>query len=394
MVDQVLILKSHGHEEGGDEYIVVEHSPFTVGRRPENDAQISRPDVSGLHAAFRKNNGAWIISDNKSTNGTFVNGQRIAEPVSLKIGDVIHFATKGYQIVPKIERLDGMVSTTVLADSSDIQGMVDLLKIVNDQRTYPHFQPIIDLATRACVGWEALGRATATSGPILPASLFRLAGQSKFESKLSMRFRESARFCVECGHCWKGQPGEMLFINLHPAEIHDESFLRSLEEFSKSKLRERYRVILEMPESWVCNTQEMQVLVKQIRALGMLVAYDDFGAGQSRIPDLITVPPDFLKLDRQLIASLSAHRVKHSLVKAIVDACRALHVTTLGEGIETEDELTACIDMGIDLGQGFHLSRPLPAYELFGTDRETLPPTCPFVRLDLMPKVSDGSLPK
>lgn len=392
-MDHVLILKSHGHEVGGDEYIVVEHSPFTVGRRPENDAQISRPDVSGLHAAFRKNSGIWLLSDNKSTNGTFLNGQRITEAVPLKLGDIIHFATKGYQIVPKIERLDGLVSTTVLADSSDIQGMVDLLKIVSDQRTYPHFQPIVDLASRTTVGWEALGRAIATSGPILPASLFRLAGQSKFESKLSIRFRESARFCVECAHCWKTNPGDMLFINLHPAEIHDDGFLESLEEFSRSTLLQRFQVILEMPESWVCNTQEMQVLVKEIRQLGMFVAYDDFGAGQSRIPDLITVPPDFLKLDRQLIASLGAHRVKHSLVLAIVNACRELNVTTLGEGIETEDELKACIDMGIDLGQGFYLCRPKPAYDLFHADRDTLPPTCPFIRLDLMPKLSEGHCP-
>ena len=384
VVTQLLFLKSHGNEEGDEEYLIVDQSPFRVGRRPENDAQISRPDVSGVHAEFRFENDAWWLHDNKSTNGTFLNGKRMTDPICLKIGDIVHFATQGYQVVPSVENAEDLVSTTVLADSADIQGMVELLKIINEQRTYPYFQPLVDLKTNQTIGWESLGRASSATGPLSPGALFRLASQSKVESKLSMRFRDSARHCAECRHCWTSEPTAYLFINIHPAEIHDEGFLESLTEFSKSALKGLYRLVLEMPESWVCNTQEMQVLVKQIRQLGMLVAYDDFGAGQSRLSDLITVPPDFLKLDRQLIASLGSHRVKHGIVKAFVDACRELNVTTLGEGIETEEELAACIEMDIELGQGFLLGRPAPAYGLFNAETTTLPEPCPFVSLKLL----------
>ena len=106
--------------------------------------------------------------------------------------------------------------------------------------------------------------------------------------------------------------------------------------------------------------------------------------GQSRLSDLITVPPDFLKLDRQLVSGLDSNQVKQDLGQALVNACRDLHVTALAEGIETPEERDACLAMHIDLGQGFLLGSPQPAYELFEVDVRTLVDDCPFVRLNIV----------
>lgn len=362
-------------------------SPFRVGRRPENDAQIAQPDISGTHAEFRFDfdREFWRVVDNKSTNGTFLNGKRIEVEAALAIGDIVHFATKGYQIVPDIDSYDDSAfATKVLENSSEIRGIMDLVKIVKEQRTYPCYQPIVNLNNNDVMGWESLGRATSSDGPISPGSLFWLASQNKVEGKLSARFRESSTACAVCRHCWSNPPGSFLFFNLHPAEFQEQDFLQTLDAIQNSELYHWYTVVLEMPESWVCNTQEMQVLVKEIRKRGMLVAYDDFGRGQSRIPDLISCPPDFLKLDRQLIANLEDHQVKRDLVKAIVDACRELKVRTIGEGIETYEELQACVDMGIEFGQGFLLGRPKTAYDLFEAEIADLPDNCVFVKLEMV----------
>lgn len=380
---QSLILKSQGGGEG-DPYIVVDQTPFRVGRRPDNHAQIAQPDVSGLHAELRFDAGAWHLVDNNSTNGTFVNGKRIAGQSAVAIGDILHFATKGFQVVIERESQSPM-QTKVMENSYEIKGMLELVQIINDQRTYPHFQPIVDLKTTQTVGWEALGRARASDGPISPASLFAIASQNNAETKLSQLFRGSARFCSECRHCWPAEKGSYMFLNLHPAELDEPTgFLETLHELSRSEMRRYYRIVMEIPEKWVGKTQEMQGIVKEIRKRGMLVAYDDFGIGQSRIPDLISVPPDFVKLDRSLVESLGSQRVKANLFKAIVDACRDLKVKTIGEGIETYEELQACIDLGVDLGQGYLLFKPKTAYELFSTDRTTLPDTCSFVQLKLV----------
>ena len=139
-----------------------------------------------------------------------------------------------------------------------------------------------------------------------------------------------------------------------------------------------------MPETWISNTEQVRSLAEKVRALGIKVAYDDFGAGQSRLAELIAVPPDFLKLDRELVTGLGDNQVKQRLVKAIVNACQDLNVTTLAEGIETPEELQACLDLRIDLGQGFLLGSPQPAYEIFDTDVTTLVDTCPFVQLNII----------
>lgn len=386
MAKSTLILKAHSALDGRDEFIIVSHSPFFIGRRSENDVQLSRPEISGRHARFRCENGSWLVSDERSTNGTFVNGVRIGSDTAVRVGDTIHFATYGYQAVPSLADDAELtaVPTQVLGPSTEIKRTMALIAIINEQRTYPLFQPIHDLGSGRIVGWEALGRGMGGEGPVGAASLFGLAGQNRFEQKLSQRFRESAYYCAQCRHCWPTETGNYLFLNVHPTEVRDVRFFESLVNMGGSDLRRWYRVVVEMPESWVGNTQEMQGLVKQIRANGMLVAYDDFGSGQSRISDLLEVPPDFLKFDRQLITQLAENRVKQGLVRAVVEACRDLGVTTIGEGIEMAEDQLACGEMGIDLGQGFGLTRPMTAYELFQTDASTLPEECLFVQLNML----------
>lgn len=389
---QKIVLKPHGGENENELPIHVTTSPYWVGRRPENDYQIIRPDISGKHAGFQFDQGAWWLLDNNSTNGTFLNGRRIEAGgmAQLSLGDVVYFATKGFQVVTDDE-LDSsgqrrLYQTKVINDSQEIRGVMQLLKVINEQRTYPHFQPIIDLKTNAPVGWEALGRASTEDGPMGPALLFQLAQQNRVEGKLSRRFRESAFDCARCHHCWKSATGSMLFLNLHPIEIPDASFLESLKELTTPDFKKLFRVVVEMPESWVSKTDEMKRMSEQIRGLGMGVAYDDFGAGQSRLADLVRVPPDYLKLDRELVAQSARDRKQYNIVHAIIDACIQMAVKTLGEGIETAAELQTCHDLRIDLGQGYYLGRPAPAYQLFEMATPSLPGDCPFVRLDLMPR--------
>lgn len=380
-----LTLKPHRNGEGHDPHIVVASSPFRVGRRPENDAQILRPEISGHHAVFRYSEGAWYVVDQQSTNGTFVNGGRIAAETKLQLGDTIHFASQGYQVVTALDDFEHVANQTqVVGLSSDIQQTMSLISILNEQRTFPVFQPVVHLATGRSVGWEALGRAVANDEPLAAESLFGLAGRNRQERTLSQQFRKSAVYCASCRFCWPKQRGDYLFINLHPTEIHDKEFLRALTELANSGLDEWYRLVIEMPEAWVGKLSDMERLVHEIRNVGMYVAFDDFGAGQSRISDLLHVPPDFLKLDRGLITQLGSQPVKQGIVKAIIAACRDLNVTTIGEGIETVEERALCKELGVDLGQGFALGRPMRAYDLFQIPPTQLPPECLFVQLDLI----------
>lgn len=392
-----LVLKPHGADADQERSFTVNASPFWIGRRPENEQQLLRSDISGKHAVFSYDDGSWWLSDNNSTNGTFVNAHRVdsSTPVRVNVGDVLYFATKGYVVASEADDSANrsLFNTKVLGDSTNIRGVMQLIRVINEQRTYPHFQPIVDLELEETVGWEALGRVMTDDGPLTPAQAFFLAQHNRVESKLSRRFRESAVACGRCHHCWGDTQGLMLFLNLHTAEIPDSQFIDSLKDIADAEFRKYFRIVVEMPESWVCKTEEMRKLTQQIRALGMQVAYDDFGVGQSRLTDLREVPPDFVKLDRHLVQQAAIDRVQYDLVKAIVDACRKMQIRTLGEGIETKEELETCKSMRVNLGQGYYFSKPMPAYELFRKNTRELPNTCQFVRLDLLPKREPAERP-
>lgn len=384
MAVEPLFLNPRGGAADG--YVVaVDHSPFTIGRRPDNDLELAEAAVSGRHAELRYEAGVWLVVDLESRNGTFLNGQRVEHQSRMSLGDILHVARRGFQVVPGQPSEDGSMDSTILAESaSDVRGVVELLNIIEERRTYPHFQPIIDLASEKTIGFEALGRAATSAGSVDLAKLFRWADKTNVETSLSTRFRESACACAGCRHCWSCETNSLLFLNVHPTEILDPNFMQTLEALGRSELRKWYRLVVELPETWVSNTEQIRGLSERIHEFGILVAYDDFGVGQSRLSDLITVPPDFLKLDRQLVSGLDSNQVKQDLVRALVSACHELHVTALAEGIETPEEREACHAMHIELGQGFLLGRPQPVFELFEVDVRTLVDDCPFVRLNLV----------
>ena len=180
--------------QGGQAHnsVVVDHSPFLVGRHSDSSLQLADAAVSGQHAEIVYDGDGWWIADCGSTNGTFVNGARIDARARVEVGDLVHFATFGYEIVPvtksTAEEDSPAILTHVLTSSVDIKGMADLFNIVRDQHTYALFQPIVALANHVTYGWEALGRGVWADGPISSGSLFYHASQNAVEAQLSERF--------------------------------------------------------------------------------------------------------------------------------------------------------------------------------------------------------------
>ena len=100
--------------------------------------------------------------------------------------------------------------------------------------------------------------------------------------------------------------------------------------------------------------------LKQLRRLGVRIAIDDFGTGYSSLSYLQQVPIDQLKIDRSFVATMLA-RPGLSLAGAVIQIAHSLGITPIAEGIEKEEQAEALLRLGCDLGQGFHLGRPLPA---------------------------------
>lgn len=111
-----------------------------------------------------------------------------------------------------------------------------------------------------------------------------------------------------------------------------------------------------MTNPWV-----IRELRATLRDLDMRLAYDDFGAGQARLLELMEVPPDYLKFDMSLTRGIAiAPFARQHILASLVRNTRDLGIVTLAEGIETEEEHEACRELGFELGQGFYYGRPRP----------------------------------
>jgi EAL domain-containing protein (putative c-di-GMP-specific phosphodiesterase class I) len=215
----------------------------------------------------------------------------------------------------------------------------------------PFFQPIVSLSGGPPLGFEVLARSRLV-GLETPASMFRVAGERGLEVELSeLARRQGLRIAQQ-----QGLQGE-LYLNTHPSELQQDRLSASLR-----RLRDEFpdaRIVIEIHESAVTSLKMLSGLRGQLQELGMRLAYDDFGAGQSRLMELADVPPDVIKFDMCLIRGVSnASEERQSMIRSLVKMVRDLAVIPLAEGVETRDEAIACARLGFEMAQGFFFGRP------------------------------------
>jgi EAL domain-containing protein (putative c-di-GMP-specific phosphodiesterase class I) len=126
--------------------------------------------------------------------------------------------------------------------------------------------------------------------------------------------------------------------------------------------------------------------LQQLRMLGVGLSVDDFGTGYSSLSHLSVLPIDSLKIDMSFVRPLRAGSKEAAVVRAIVLLGTALGKEVIAEGIETQAQLELLRDMGCDTGQGYYLSRPLPAERISKllrdqTARPGFPPAAPSRQL-------------
>jgi len=116
-------------------------------------------------------------------------------------------------------------------------------------------------------------------------------------------------------------------------------------------------LIVELTESGIM--QDDGGRLQQLRALGVHLALDDFGTGYSSLSYLSRLPIDILKIDRSFIARLGGESEEAALVRSVVHLAATMHLKTVAEGIENEEQLRRVRELGCDYGQGFLLARPM-----------------------------------
>jgi EAL domain-containing protein (putative c-di-GMP-specific phosphodiesterase class I) len=330
--------------------IRINSSPFSIGRRNGTALTIDSPSVSGRHAELMLEDGNLFVRDLGSTNGTFVNGMRISSPCKVKHGDLVQFAQIVFRAGIQTELRD---SRTIQDDAADrALALIQFDKLMTERAVTPHFQPIVEMQEMESIGYELLGRSR-LFGLTSPAAMFSAAAVLDLEAELSRILRYEG---IRCAGPLGKHP--LLFVNTHPAEMAEPGLL----EFSLRELRElapESRIVLEIHEAAVTVVSQMRELRAALKDMDIGLAYDDFGAGQARLIELVEVPPDFLKFDINLIRNIqNATADRQKMLGNLVQMVRELGIAALAEGIEMDEEHEVCKQVGFEFAQGYLYGKP------------------------------------
>ncbi len=338
--------------------------PFVIGREPGLALTIPDRSVSTRHAEITLRDGRLWLRDLGSTNGTWHNRRPVRRPVALSDGDVLHFARTEFRVAREAVATSAESTAAFLIHTLDLPGRFPpdataFRAMLEGRRLAVYFQPIVPLdpsgAAGAPTAYEALARAEVAGLPTRPDQLLAMAASLSAEAALSRLMRERA---AEEARKLPGRP--RVFVNTHPAETRDAELIDSLESI---RLRfPELRVVLEIHETYVTDVAHMKALSRTLADLGVELAYDDFGAGQGRLVELVEAPPAWLKFDRGLVAGLpEAPPAKVRMVGTLVEMVRGFGIAPLAEGIETPEEARLCAELGFTHAQGFLFGHPAPA---------------------------------
>jgi len=231
--------------------------------------------------------------------------------------------------------------------------LVTLSKLVLESA----FQPIVEVATGTVFGYETLMRGFDRIGFSSPLELLDQAADAGQLLALEQMLtgRALAKFATLPDFA-----STTLFLNLDVRLIKDGDYIieRLVQHLRKTSIPPS-SVCFELSERFDnTSVPEFSALISKLRKAGFKLAIDDFGVGHGEMKLLCDYQVDYLKIDRHFIDGIDESPRKRHLVKNIVHMAHVLGIRVIAEGIETEAELLACREYGVDLLQGYLIARP------------------------------------
>src|SRR5262245_19969427 len=223
-----------------------------------------------------------------------------------------------------------------------------------------HYQPVVKADSGAIVGVEALLRwRHPIRGDIPPAVFTRVAEAAGLMDQIGEFVLRRA--LTDAGR-W---PHLYVAVNLSAAQVRDPRFVDLMSSVLDDTKIAPSRVVLEMTEKALTDDPlAAKARLEELRAIGVKLALDDFGAGQSSLAYLQQLPFDRIKIDRGFIAALDHSANAGLVIEAIVGLGRALGLAVLIEGVETEEQRVLLRLAGCSEMQGFLFAKPAPRQEI------------------------------
>jgi diguanylate cyclase (GGDEF)-like protein/PAS domain S-box-containing protein len=223
------------------------------------------------------------------------------------------------------------------------------------------FQPIVTLETEVIAGAETLLRWNSPEGPVSPAVFIPISEMNGTIVPIGKWVFEQA---CRAQRRWKnilGNRSPYITVNISARQFADEHLVQTFIEILQATNADPKKLVLEVTETSLMSdvTGNIKTL-NELRKTGMKVAVDDFGTGYSSLSQLVRLEVDTLKIDRMFVWEFDKSSENEAIVAAISRMAKSLNIRLVAEGIESEDQLNEMLTLGVQSGQGYLFSKPIP----------------------------------
>jgi diguanylate cyclase (GGDEF)-like protein len=237
----------------------------------------------------------------------------------------------------------------------------DMRRALGSDELVVHYQPIIDLDDGRVRGAEGLVRWQHPELGLLPPGAFiQAVEQTGLIRPLTRHVLE--RSIAECAQ-WRRSGWDLsVAVNLSVRNLLDRDLPKQIDQLLGSYGLEPDALQLEITESMLMSDADRVVTtVTRLSALGVRLSVDDFGTGYSSLANLRRLPIDELKIDRSFVSPMLEDESDLIIVRSTINLGHDLGLRIIAEGVEDEATLKRLAQLGCDLAQGFHVSRPMAA---------------------------------
>lgn len=239
-------------------------------------------------------------------------------------------------------------------DAYLLNGREELNLIIEQNLLEYYFQPIVDVKTASIFAYEALMRVKLDTMRT-PMEVLALArSQSKLYQIERLTWFGAMEAYVKN---IKKIKGRFLFLNSIP---NQNMTAADFEEFEKTHAAYLDQIVMELTEEEKLDERSMQKKQEYVRRWNSKVALDDYGTGYSGDSTLLSVNPDFVKVDMSIVRGIDGDKNRQRILENLISYTRERNIRVIAEGVETKEEMKTLILLGVDYLQGFFLGMPKP----------------------------------
>jgi diguanylate cyclase (GGDEF)-like protein/PAS domain S-box-containing protein len=226
-----------------------------------------------------------------------------------------------------------------------------------------HYQPQIRLSDNAVVGAEALLRwRHPERGIIAPAAFIDALAESSIAPEVGRWILTAA--CVQTA-AWReaGLALNRIGVNLFPAQAHNSDLLKDVAGALATSGLDADSLELEITENAALNFDDMDAILRKVQALGVRLAFDDFGTGYASLNHLTRFPIWRIKIDRTFVARITNSAEDAAIVRSLIAMAHNLGLRVVAEGVETEAQAAFLLKEACEEAQGYLFAKPLAPTE-------------------------------